>query len=224
AAKARAELQTERIGDNSHRAILRLQGLNALGDVAIVNVGAIDVHEMLDRGGLVAGGFIGRGQFVIEGNAGFAINGGYAESLLVPPDGSLGHALFQEALCQPGVGLHDLRERMSAIERLAGLLQFSDGFVEQSHFAEGNTEVVMRFWIFVGGSDVGLEVLLEFAKHFREVHTRFFAERRNWGGSRSGRRMGSRNRRRMRLGSLDCRSGPGYGSARLRGRRSIRRG
>src|SRR5208282_1773503 len=69
AAKARAELQTERIGDNSHRAILRLQGLNALGDVAIVNVGAIDVHEMLDRGGLVAGGFIGRGQFVIEGNA-----------------------------------------------------------------------------------------------------------------------------------------------------------
>src|SRR5271157_5308947 len=123
AAKARAELQAERIGDNGHRAILRLQGLNALGDVAIVNVGAIDVHEMLDGGWLVAGGFIGRGQLVVEGNAGFAINRGYAESLLVPADGSLGHALFQEALRQPGVGLHDLGERLSAIEGLAGLLQ-----------------------------------------------------------------------------------------------------
>ena len=39
---------------------------------------------------------------------------------------------------------------MSAIEGLAGFLQFANGLIEQAHFAEGDAEVVVRFGIFVG--------------------------------------------------------------------------
>ena len=108
---------------------------------------------------------------------------GTFESLVIPADGGLGHALFEEALRQPGVSLHDLRERMSVIEGLAGLLQFSDGLVEQAHFAEGDAEVVMRFGIFVGGSDVGFEIMFELAKHFGEIDSGVVAKRRSFGGS-----------------------------------------
>src|SRR5581483_3827418 len=38
--------------ENSHRAILRLQGLYALGDVAVINVRTVNVHEVLQSGGL----------------------------------------------------------------------------------------------------------------------------------------------------------------------------
>ena len=64
----------KKIGDESHRAILRLQGLNALGDVAIIDVAAVDVHEVLEGGGFVAGGFVGGSQFVMERDAGFAVD------------------------------------------------------------------------------------------------------------------------------------------------------
>ena len=107
---------------------------------------------------------------------------GNVESLVVPADGGLGHAFFEEALRQPGVSLHDLRERMPVIERLAGLLQFSDGLVEQAHFAEGDAEIVMRLGIFVGGGDIGFEILLEFAKHFREIDASLVGKRRSFGG------------------------------------------
>jgi hypothetical protein len=50
---------------------------------------------------------------------------------------------------------------MTAVNELAYLLQFADGFVEQSHFAEGDSQVVMRLRIFVGAtSDIVLEFLL----------------------------------------------------------------
>jgi len=42
---------------------------------------------------------------------------------------------------------------MSAVDGLAGLLQFSDGFIEQAHFAESDTEVVVGF----GSSSVAVE-------------------------------------------------------------------
>jgi hypothetical protein len=49
----------QRIRDKTHRAILRLQGLDALGDVAIIDVAAVNFHEVLESGGLVAGGLVG---------------------------------------------------------------------------------------------------------------------------------------------------------------------
>ena len=124
-------------------------------------------------------------------DAGFAVDAGNVQSFVIPADGGFGNALFEEALRQPGVGLHDLREGMSAIEGLAGLLQFSDGLIEQAHFAESDAEVVMRFGIFVGGGNVGFEIVLEFAKHFGEIDAGVFAERRSFGGGWSGRRVSS---------------------------------
>ena len=179
---ARDPRERGKLGTETHRAILRLQGLNALGDVAIVDVVAVDVHEMLEGRRLVAGGFVGGGQFVVERDAGFAIDGRHLESLSYQRTAASGHSFFEEALGQPGVSLHDLRESMSAIEGLASLLEFSDGLVEQSHFAESDAEVVVRLGIFVGGGDIGFEILLEFAKHFGEIDACVFAERRRLGG------------------------------------------
>ena len=93
--------------DKSHRAILRLQGLDALGDITIIDVVTVDIHEVVQGGRLVAGGFLSRSQFVVEGNAGFAIDAGSVESLFIPADGGLGHYFFEEALRQPVVSLHD---------------------------------------------------------------------------------------------------------------------
>ena len=90
----------------------------------------------------------------MQGGAGVLIDGGQLERPLIPADGGFRNALIQEALGQPGVGLHDVREGMTAIHRLAHLLQFADRFVQQAHFAEGHAEVVMGFRIFVRGGGV----------------------------------------------------------------------
>src|ERR1700735_4298677 len=94
----------------THRAILRLQGLDALGDVAIVDVAAINFHEVLERRRFVAGGFIGGSELIVESSAGFFVNAGRVQSFLVPANGGLGYAFVEEALRQPGVSLHGLRE------------------------------------------------------------------------------------------------------------------
>src|SRR5580704_10611060 len=127
----------------THPSILRLQGLDALGDIAIIDVAAVNLHEMLEGRGFVAGGFVGGGQFVVQSGAGFFVDAGSVEGLLVPANGGLGQALVEEALREPGVSLHDLREGMPTFDRLAGLLQLADGFIEQAHFAEGDAEVVV---------------------------------------------------------------------------------
>src|ERR1700674_6105714 len=51
-AASRPGPRVEIIGEESHRDILRLQGLNALGDIAVVDVAAVDVHEMTQGGSL----------------------------------------------------------------------------------------------------------------------------------------------------------------------------
>ena len=101
---------------------------------------------------------------------------------------------------------------MSAIERLAGLLQFSDGLVEQAHFAEGDAEIVVRLRIFIGGGDIGFEILFEFAEHFGEIDSGVVAKRRSFGSGWRGGRMGNWTARRLRLGNADCWGVPGYGA------------
>src|SRR5271170_3078437 len=156
------------IGGKTHRAILRLQGLDALGNVAIIDVAAVNFHEMLEGGGFVAGGFIGGGQLVMESGAGFFVDAGSVESLLVPANGGLGQALVEETLRQPGVSLHDLREGVPALDGLAGLLQLANGFIEQAHFTEGDSEVVVGFGILFGGGSADFEIVFELAEHFGE--------------------------------------------------------
>ena len=116
---------------------------------------------------------------------------GAVKGFLVPADGGLGHAFVEEALRQPGVGLHDLQEGMSAIDGLAGLLQLADGFVEQAHFAEGDAKVVVSFGIFFDCGGASFEILFQFAKHFREIDAGVLAEGRRLG---DGRRAGNERR------------------------------
>src|SRR5208337_5095083 len=102
-----------------------------------------------EGGGFIASGLIGSRDFVVESGARLFVDALGIEGFLVPADRGLGDALVEEALCQPGIGLHDLRERMSAVDGLAGLLQLANGFIEQAHFAESDAEVVMGLGILV---------------------------------------------------------------------------
>src|SRR5436305_12411574 len=70
---------------------------------------------------------------------------------------------------------------MSAVDGLASLLQLADGFIEQAHFAEGDTQVVVGFWILFGGGSADFEIVFEFAEHFREIDPSFFTEWRRGG-------------------------------------------
>jgi hypothetical protein len=99
----------------THPDILRLQGLDTLGDVSIIDVIAVDIHKMLEGSRFVARSLVGGGQFEMERHACFCIDSRDVQGLVIPANGGFGYTLFEEALGQPGSGLHDLRERMSAI-------------------------------------------------------------------------------------------------------------
>lgn len=60
----------------SHPSILRLQGLDALGNIAIVDVAAIDFHEVVEGITFVTGGLKGTSQFVMQSGAGVQIKVG----------------------------------------------------------------------------------------------------------------------------------------------------
>ena len=107
---------------------------------------------------------------------------GAMKSLLIPANRGLGDALVEEALRQPGISLHDLRERMSAIDGLAGLLQLANGFIEQAHFAEGDAEVVMGLRILFSGGRAGFKILFQLAEHLGEIDASVFTEGRRLGG------------------------------------------
>src|ERR1700688_5292638 len=98
-------LLEENVRDKTHRDILRLQRLYALGYAAIIDVAAVYFHEVLEGRGSVAGGLMGGGEFIVESGARLFVDGGSVKGLLVPANGGLGHAFVEEALSQPGIGL-----------------------------------------------------------------------------------------------------------------------
>jgi len=59
--------------------------------------------KVLEGGGFVAGEFAGGGEFIVESGAGFFVDAGGIERLLIPANRGLGHALVEEALGQPGI-------------------------------------------------------------------------------------------------------------------------
>ena len=129
------------------------------------------------------------------------------QGFLIPADCNFWHAFVKEALRQPGVSLHEIRESVAAIDILADLLQLADRLVEQSHLAESNSQVVMRLWIFVSAGRIVFKLLLQFAKHAGEVDAGSGIEalRRRRGVSCSG---NVRARRRdLRWCSVDRRWG-----------------
>src|SRR5579883_316330 len=149
---------------------------------------------MLQGGVLVLGGFIGGGQFVVQGGAGFFIERGQLEGLFIPADGRFGDALVEEALGEPGIGLHDQLERVAAVDGLADFLEFSDGLVEQSHFAEGDAEVVVGFGILFGDRVLFFEFVADLAEHVGQVD----AGGAVGAGTMAGPQAGAKHRRRGR--------------------------
>src|SRR5579864_770261 len=167
-----------------HQGILRPERLDPLGYVSIVNIAAIDFEEVAQRGRLVSRVLEGRSQFVVQGGAGLLIDGRKFERLFVPADCSFRDSFVEEALRQPGVSLHELRESTATLGGLANLLEFPNRFVEQTHFAEGDPEVVMRFGILVCRGSVLFQFVLELAKHVRQINAG--CEVRGGAGSASG--------------------------------------
>src|SRR6266568_7927675 len=133
------------INEKTHRDILRLQGLNALSNIAIIDVAAVNLHEVAESDRTVSRGFVGRAEFIVQRHAGVLIDIRKLKRLFIPTDGCFRNTLIKKALSEPGIGLHDLREGIAALHRLADLLQLADRFFQQAHFAESYAEVVVSF-------------------------------------------------------------------------------
>src|SRR5712691_8401734 len=133
---------------------------------------------MTEGGWLVVGSLVRRGELIMQSHSGVLIDVTKLERLFIPADRRFGHSFVKEALRQPGVGLHNVWKGMAMFHSLANLLQLTDGFVEQPHFAEGYAEIVMRLGIFVGGGYVLLEFVLQFPEHLGQIHPRIRADLR----------------------------------------------
>src|SRR3954468_4223088 len=177
------------------RWILRLQCFDALRDVAVVDVRTVNFHEAGERFLLVAGGFVRRRELVVNGHAALVVDVLHVQRLLIPLHGRHGHALLDKAVREPGVRLHDLRERMPALDRLADFLQLADGFIEQAHLFEGDAEVVMGIRT-LGLTDRRFGVFLELGEHIVESVGGFLALDLDGGGRRRGGRGHARGRLR----------------------------
>src|SRR5215472_11727125 len=86
-----------------HLGILRPQGLDPLGYVAIVDVAAVNLKEVAERGRLVSSVLERGRKLVMQCGAGLLIDAGQSEGFFVPADGCFWDSFFKEALRQPGV-------------------------------------------------------------------------------------------------------------------------
>src|SRR3974390_1320698 len=82
----------------THRGILRPQRPYALADIPVVNVAAVDLHEVPQRRLAVLRCFIGRCQFVVQCGSRVLIEVWQLQSLVVPADRGFRHSLIEEAL------------------------------------------------------------------------------------------------------------------------------
>src|SRR5437016_13018854 len=121
------------------------------------------------------------------------------------PDSSDGRlAFFHEGKAEKRAALHGVLEGFAFVSGLGDFLKFANSFFEQTHFSEGDTEIVVRFEI------------LFLATHFAEFGAKFvedffegtgFGVLRWWrcGYGRRGRRF--HGRRRWREASRSARFG-----------------
>src|SRR5438874_9473857 len=84
-------------GESMPRWILRLQCFDALRDVAVVDVRAVDFHEVGERFLLVARSLMGAGEFIVDGQLALLVDVLHVQRLLVPFHGGHRHAFFHEA-------------------------------------------------------------------------------------------------------------------------------
>src|ERR1700693_2442668 len=93
--------------------------------IAIVDVGAIDFQEAVERLAPASGSLEGAGQFVVDGVVRLVV-GGVFQGANEPLDGGLGHGLLDEAGGQPDVGLMSALRAQAVPREAAHLLQLAD--------------------------------------------------------------------------------------------------
>src|SRR5262249_10942493 len=135
-----------------------------------------------------------------QGDFAFRFDAGKIQSALIPngSDGRL--ALVHESDPKKRVALHGIAEGTAMLAGFCNFLKLADGFVDQTHFAESNAEVVVRLEIFVFGA------------HFAKFGAEFVEDFLEWagldGGSRFGLGLGrsafDRSLWRWGRGSLRC--------------------
>src|SRR5581483_8115929 len=109
----------------NHPVILRPEGLDALGDIAVINVAAVDFEKITQRRRIVARAFERRSELIMEDGPGFLVQARDFERLFIPTGSDRRLTFIEKTLCQPCVGLDHVRERVSAIYVLADLLEFA---------------------------------------------------------------------------------------------------
>ena len=57
----------------THRDILRLNSLDPLAYIAIIDIASINLHKIMKGGTFVSGSLVSASEFVVQGHAGFAI-------------------------------------------------------------------------------------------------------------------------------------------------------
>ena len=110
----------------------------------------------------------------MQRGTGFCIKFRKLQGAFIPTHGRFRHSLIEEALGQPGIGLHQLREGMPAVCCLAYFLEFADCLVKQAHLTESNTQVVMRFRIFVCVGVAFFKLMLQLAEHVGEIDANYW--------------------------------------------------
>src|SRR4029077_9866047 len=106
---------------------------------------------------------------------------------------------------------------MTMVDGLAYLLQFADGFIEQSHFPESDPEVVMGLRIFFRAGNFFLAFVPDLAEHIRQIDAGGTVGRTSMVAymSRRSHRCAERGRRWRRLGlSCGCQRGRRRGHGR----------
>src|SRR5690348_2202554 len=138
-----------------------LEGSDTISDIAIIDIHRIDLGETLQRCFRLTSGFLGNPQIIPQREDAFRLDAGSTEGALIPDSGNARLAFLHKSQTEKGAALHDIAEGLATVRGLGDFLKFADGFIDETHLAESDSEIV-----------VSLEVLIlraHFAKFGAEV-------------------------------------------------------
>src|SRR5438046_2336095 len=126
-----------------------LKSINTFGHVAIVDVHRVNLGETLQRRFSLARRFLSYTQIIPQGERAFRVIAGSLQGALIPDRGNGWLALLHEGQTEKCAALHGVAEGAPAIGGFGNFLELADGLFEKPHFAKRDSQVVMRFKIFV---------------------------------------------------------------------------
>src|SRR5207237_2756016 len=153
-----------------------LKSSEAFREVEVVDVHRVDLGKILQRRFRLARRLLGHTQIIPQGKHTFRIDSGSVQSALVPNRGDGRLALFHKGEAQQRAALHGVAEGAAIVAGLGDFLELADGFFEQAHLAEGDSEIVVRLKVFFLGAHFA-----EFgAKLFENLFERAGFRGRRW--------------------------------------------